>query len=157
MPLPQDILVNRAENIVTAAFQSLEGQLLFFNALRPFSLWDIYYGINPSITPNWFQLLNYRTILAYDNKGSVARKIKEYGIDDVFPASYFSVAEALADAPSQETVWFIKPTYGTAGKGIECVTTNSCTCLMTVLSWCMVSLIVQTPPIMLVTTLLRAA
>lgn len=124
MPLPQQIRVNRAETIVHQAFQSIQGQLLFYQQLRPFSLWDLYYGINPSIAPHWFQLLNYQTILDYDNKASVARKVAEHAIENVFPNSYFSVADALASEPEDDTVWFIKPTYGTAGKGITCLTTT---------------------------------
>lgn len=113
-------LINRARSVVEAAFTKVAGKLLFLSHLRPFSYWDNYYGEHPEITSDFFQLLDYETIQRFDNKGNVAKIVTELGIEGLFPATYFSVEEALASG-AQPRLWFSKPTYSTSGKGIVCV------------------------------------
>ena len=125
--LPKQIL-NRANKNVETAFNNIAGKLLFFPYLRPFSYWDNYYGYNPDIPSDFFQLLDYPTIQRFDNKGRIAKKAAELGFHQLFPASYFSVEEALQasekDADSATKIWFIKPNFSTGGKGIVCLTTE---------------------------------
>ncbi|WP_258239893.1 tubulin--tyrosine ligase family protein [Pseudidiomarina homiensis] len=116
------IIVNRAGNIVDAAFTKIAGKLLFFSYLRPFSYWDNYYGEHAEITNDFFRLLHYPTIQEHDDKGNIARKVTALGIDGLFPATYFSTSDALKSAGAHEKIWFIKPTYSTSGKGIQCLT-----------------------------------
>lgn len=115
-------LVNRVRQILEAAFTNIAGKLLFFSYLRPFSYWDNYYGHHPEITSDFFRLLPYPTIQKFDNKGSVAKKINELGIFGLFPATYFSVSDAINSHQDSEKIWFVKPTYSTGGKGIQVLT-----------------------------------
>ncbi|RUO62515.1 hypothetical protein [Pseudidiomarina insulisalsae] len=124
MSAQPEIIVNRASRIIASAFHQIAGQLLPFAYLRPFSYWDAYYGTHPDITPSHFRLLNYKCIQGFDNKGFIARKVRDMEIAHLFPPGFFSVGEALDYAQNKDCVWFIKPTYSTGGKGIHCLTTN---------------------------------
>lgn len=116
--------INRARQIVEAAFNNIAGKLLFFSYLRPFSYWDNYYGQHPEITSDFFRLLPYSTIQKYDSKGFVAKKINDLSIYGLFPATYFSVADAIRSQQGSEKIWFVKPTYSTGGKGIQILTND---------------------------------
>ncbi|MGQ4276597.1 hypothetical protein ACQ5ES_06070 [Pseudidiomarina sp. E22-M8] len=118
MVVRPEIITNRASCNIHAAFKRISGKLLPYRRLRPFSYWDNYYGINTEITSHHFQLLDYKTIQRFENKGYIAEKIEKFGITDVFPKSYFSVADALASHPKDDAIWFVKPTHLTGGRGI---------------------------------------
>ncbi|MDN7124370.1 hypothetical protein J6I90_05715 [Pseudidiomarina sp. 1APP75-32.1] len=125
MLVAPQIITNRAAKVVHSAFDRLGSKLLPYRYLRPFSYWDNYYGLNPDITQEYFQLLDYATIQRFENKGYIARRVAELGIKNVFPKSYFSVADVFAEQPGPDAIWFVKPTHLTGGKGITCHTTES--------------------------------
>ncbi|MFC0445814.1 tubulin--tyrosine ligase family protein [Pseudidiomarina halophila] len=125
MHVSPEIITNRASSNIQAAFKQVSGKLLPYRHLRPFSYWDNYYGVNPQITSEHFQLLDYKTIQRFENKGYIAKRVDELGITDVFPRSYFSVADALASRTKADAIWFVKPTHMTGGRGITCHTNES--------------------------------
>ena len=94
-----------------------------------FTYWDTYHGAQPdlsgvAVNARVVRLLDRAAANALSNKASLARSIKRAGLDHLAPPSYERVDEAIDDNPPG-TIWFVKPIFGTAGKGMYCVSSEA--------------------------------
>lgn len=65
-----------------------------------------------------FKLVNRASILPLADKGRLPVLLKQYGIDNLGPETFFSIEEA---SQSDHDFFYIKNRYLTAGQGIRCV------------------------------------
>lgn len=116
------LFTNRASRLFAKAAESVE-PLLPANKLWRFSYWSEFYGANPDAQPDDIRLVEKEVVNQLENKGWVARRVIERGLESLFPRSCFSTAEALIykdDCP----LWFSKPVHLSGGRGIECLASN---------------------------------
>ena len=121
-----NLIVNRAAQLWRRAFDNVGSELI--NAGACFTYWDTYGGSEPDLSSverdaRLIRLLDRKAANALANKASLARTIEAADLQHLAPPSYERVDDALQDNPPG-TIWFIKPIFGTAGKGMYCVPAN---------------------------------
>lgn len=117
---------NRARDLFNAAALAVEPEAR--NLIPPvcFTHWETYGGatLETSDLPAGTRIV---TVLErvhanrLSNKSNLARLLDERGLSHLAPATYRSVAEALAHSGAPVPVWFFKHIAGTAGKNMYCV------------------------------------
>lgn len=85
-----------------------------------FSYWCKFYGENPDEQATDIQLIDASVYNALESKSSVAKQLKKHGIEDVFPATFTSVEDALAHKDPVD-IWFVKPSHLSGGRGIQVI------------------------------------
>jgi len=118
-PSSLSLFTNRANRLFEQAAQQVRPQLSAATHHR-FSYWATFYGENPDAQDSDIQLIERSISNLVESKGWVARKVPERGLEDLFPPSYFSVADACA-CGENIPLWFSKPVHLSGGRGIECV------------------------------------
>ena len=134
-----EVQANRASALFKQAADSLnQGQLAKSNAdeLKPsiFSYWCKFYGENPEEREDSIKLIEPAIYNKLESKGTVSKLLKAHGIDDVFPATFVSVKEAIAhtqaaaaDNADPVKIWFVKPFHLSGGRDIQVVATADLT------------------------------
>lgn len=84
------------------------------------SYWSKFFGENPDEQPSDIQLIDPKIYNTLESKSSVAKLLKEKKIDDVFPATYWSVDDAKKHK-GEVNIWFVKPSHLSGGRGIEVI------------------------------------
>ncbi|ADC73280.1 Procollagen-proline dioxygenase (plasmid) [Thioalkalivibrio sp. K90mix] len=56
-----------------------------------------------------------------ENKKNVVRKMKEAGHAERIPLSCDSISDAMGLPGARDAVWFVRPSFGSAGRGTHCV------------------------------------
>jgi prolyl 4-hydroxylase len=118
------VRANRAASLFTQAAQTVwpSGDL-------PANLtyWDPW-GADPldhstlDTTLPTLQVIDGSAAAAVDNKRHFATAISASGLTHLAPATYFSTHAALESGDSE--VWFVKPTTASAGRGMQCLTSE---------------------------------
>ncbi|MEL6554549.1 MAG: hypothetical protein AAFQ63_13925 [Cyanobacteria bacterium J06621_11] len=95
-----------------------------------FSYWCKFYGENPDEREDSIKLIEPEIYNKLESKGSVSKLLKKHGIEDVFPATFMSVKEAIAyvkdtpkDTKNSVNIWFVKPFHLSGGRDIQVVST----------------------------------
>jgi len=95
-----------------------------------FSYWCKFYGENPEEREGSIKLIEPAVYNKLESKGTVSKLLKTHGIEDVFPATFMSVKEAIAhtQAPTPNhaapvKIWFVKPFHLSGGRDIQVVET----------------------------------
>lgn len=127
--LPSGLILrcNRATSLLRAALQHVESALP--EPLQPpvcFSFWDTF-GNQPlerSDLPPEVRLLELierpiANVLA--DKGRLAQRLQQFGLEHWAPRSFRSVSEALAWDADPDKIWFHKPVFRTGGRGMYCI------------------------------------
>jgi len=116
------LLTNRADRLWRQAVRNIGNEVPDDVC---FTYWDTYrdseadlsdVGINTRVV----KLVDRAVVNPLANKASLAESIKAEGLTDLAPATYTCVQDALKDNPA-DAVWFVKPIFGTGGKGMYCV------------------------------------
>ena len=109
------IFVNRASRLFNTAAGNIQAELVLLNRSVRFSYWATFYGDNPDARPEDIQLITDKAISEIENKGRVARKLKEKAITDLFPVTCFSTEEAI-EYKDICSLWFSKPVHLSGGQ-----------------------------------------
>lgn len=119
--------INRAERLFKVAYESLPIECCLKQGRCVFTYWDEY-GNNqldtsgiPEDVPV-YRLIKRPILNRLSDKASLAKAIKDHDLNDVAPVTYLTRDEALQHTGEPVKIWFIKNAYGTAGKGMHCVT-----------------------------------
>lgn len=120
-------IANRATQIVNAAVEGLRTELP--NTAEPvcFTYWDTLGGqtLPPERLPSSgrvLRLIDRRLSNTLANKKTLMEKLRQSGTQDLAPPAYDSIAEAVANhKPEEWPLWFCKPIFGSAGKGMYCL------------------------------------
>jgi len=129
---PFKFLVNRGKNNFEAAFINLNSANLR-SSINPgcvsdtlFTYFDTYGGKQLPNLPAYARtvlLLDRALTNHFDNKSDFARRLQSAKCEEPFAATYFSAEEALrATDDCTDALFFVKSSYGTAGKGMRVVT-----------------------------------
>lgn len=116
------VYANRATRIVEEAMRKLSLQFALLRHLRPFSYWDVFYGDHPAVNTDVFRLVSNAVLQRVDSKKFLVREAKRLGLEGhLVPYSFESVAEAQTLSRDADDIWFMKPSYSTGGRGIQCI------------------------------------
>ena len=128
--LPIVCVANRFASLFERAVQEVKREGV--EEIRPTVLryWDTYFGPAPSLAEdkaNWhiLDVIPKKIINPLANKRQLPALLTKKGIDDVSPATYLSVEDALNHQGEAVSLWFFKSVYGTGGKNMYCVATES--------------------------------
>lgn len=113
------VFTNRATAQFDKAAKLINSTSTFDSDIR-FSYWCKFYGENPDEQASDIQLIDASVYNALESKINVAKLLKKHNIDNVFPATYTSVEEALAHK-EQVDIWFVKPSHLSGGRGIQVI------------------------------------
>ena len=120
------LLVNRAERLFKAAYETLPEKCRHKRGHYVFTYWDEYGGNKldladvPDDVPI-YRLIPRPILNRLADKASLAKVIETHGLHDVSPATYLTKEEALRHAGGPVKIWFVKNAFGTAGKDMRCV------------------------------------
>ena len=119
--------INRATKLLQQAIDQLDPVLVRKAQPVCFTYWDTYGNslLDLSDVSEGTRVLRVidRTIVnALSNKAALAQAIKDHHLEEIAPATYFSIAEALNHKAEPAPLWFIKNCFGTGGQGMSCVT-----------------------------------
>lgn len=112
--------VNRAQVLFKKAAKRYNSGIPSSAPDATFSYWCKFYGDNPDERDDSISLIEPSIYNRLESKISVQKLLREHIVDDVFPAGYLSVTEALAH-PEPVAVWFAKPGHLSGGRGIEVI------------------------------------
>jgi len=120
------VRANRAQRIVEAAAEQVTE--LATGQPQPvcFTHWDTFGG---STCPQGGLAANARLLQLVDrkisnplaHKGRLPQLLEAQGLSELVPITLDSVAAARAVDLPANAVWFVKPVFGTAGKGMQCI------------------------------------
>jgi len=122
---PVLLKVNRASQIFDAAFSNLHDEFRELDSSVCITYWDTYGNSQPELDDlppdtRVVSLMDRSVSNALANKRDLGRLIRRHGLDHLTPPTYESVEEAQASGVVPD-VWFVKPMFGTAGKGMYCL------------------------------------
>ena len=122
------VVNNRAGPVLQAAVESLDQDLIAAAMPICFSYWDTYGQHEPdfSAMPAGSRILSLvpRSISnALADKRQLARTLSEKGLEALAPVTFESIVDALSNDDPGVAIWFIKNAFGTAGRGMRCVST----------------------------------
>lgn len=116
-----ELQVNRSRALFRRAGQELNAALGPGVRGPAFSYWATYYGENPQAREDSISLMQPALYNKLEGKISVARLCQKHGCDFTFPSTYESAQEALKQRP-EVSMWFVKPSHLSGGRGIEVLT-----------------------------------
>jgi len=125
-PNTLNIFVNRASRLFKKAAENISVDTHFNTPDSAFSYWVEYYGLNPNESPSDYKLMSPKIYNLAESKAWVAKQLIEKNITTLFPATFFSVDEAL-NHPTNCNIFFSKPAHLSGGRGIECIARNKLT------------------------------
>lgn len=117
-----DLVVNRATRLWRQARERIGTDFPEGNC---FTYWDTFGGSQPDLSAvrradRVVELIDRKAANGLSNKAILARALTQSGLTHLAPATFHTVGDALAHA-SSNSIWFVKPAFGTAGKGMFCV------------------------------------
>lgn len=119
-------LANRAQRIVDQAREQVAELALNHPEPVCFTHWDTFGG---SICPldglaantRILQLVNRKLSNPLAHKGRLPQQLEGLGLSDLVPLTLDTAAAARELNLPANAVWFVKPVFGTAGKGMQCI------------------------------------
>ena len=85
-----------------------------------FSYWCKFFGENPDEDPGSIRLMKRAVYNRLESKAALNRLVRQHGVQDLFPATYARIEDALAHR-GEAGLWFVKPAHLSGGRGIEVV------------------------------------
>ncbi|MEO1591615.1 MAG: hypothetical protein AAFU71_10020 [Cyanobacteria bacterium J06632_22] len=114
-----EVQANRAVSLFQQAATVLNQSIPIGN-YPIFSYWCRFYGQNPSEREDSIKLIEPEAYNPLESKRRVSETLTAHGIDDVFPATFTRVVDAIAH-PHPPSIWFVKPNHLSGGRGIQVV------------------------------------
>ncbi len=127
--------VNRASRLFQQAAENVNQHWPEKAGDETFSYWCKFYGENPNDSQSSVKLIEPKVYNALESKANISKLLRQHGIDDIFPATFTSVTEAVqyannasgeqARSPvSSPSIWFVKPFHLSGGRDIQVVSTQ---------------------------------
>jgi hypothetical protein len=122
--------VNRASRLFAEALKRLvrdeSSRVRSLEQVTCFSYWDVYRREPFDFTsiPNehrLIKLIERRIFNPLSNKWTFFRDVQRLSLDQLVPWSCTTVPDALAYDSAPDSLWFIKPTLLSGGRGIRCI------------------------------------
>lgn len=115
------VQTNRASALFKQAAETLNQSLTAEADYPVFSHWCRFYGENPDEKADSIKLIEPKDYNLLESKANVSKLLTTHGIDNVFPATFTKVEDAIAH-PDAVNIWFIKPSHLSGGRGIQILT-----------------------------------
>jgi prolyl 4-hydroxylase len=122
---PISVLVNRAARNFELALDGVRDELATLSPPVCITYWDMYGNTRPDLAglppaTRVVALIERKISNPLANKASLARMIQQAGLGSLAPPTFETVQAALASG-FKPPIWFVKPVFGTAGKGMYCL------------------------------------
>ncbi|MEM9091453.1 MAG: hypothetical protein AAGC93_22275 [Cyanobacteria bacterium P01_F01_bin.53] len=119
-----EVQANRASALFKQAAERLNQQIPETVSHASFSYWCKFFGENPDDHASNIKLIEPKIYNVLESKAKVSKLLKQHGIDDVFPATFTSIQEAIAH-PEPVNIWFVKPHHLSGGRDIQVIPHSS--------------------------------